>query len=111
MQDTEAVIAYANGNLEEGIMVVAVAPDPICAGYSEIYLQGDVTYNNFEKLLSSIKWNHSDVYIKCSSLLSNKLEYTRRSPNIQDVRNCSSCLARIFELVNPKVKPRFFNVA
>ena len=63
MKDVEAVIGYANGNLDAGIMFVAEAPGPKGANRSGIPLQGDATGKNFEKLLSSTKWSRSDVYI------------------------------------------------
>lgn len=104
MKDVEAVIGYANGNLDAGIMFVAEAPGPKGADISGIPLQGDVTGKNFDKLLASTKWTRSDVYITNAVLCCPTNEKGHvRSPKRQEVRNCSSYLARIIELINPKV--------
>ncbi|MFB9759253.1 uracil-DNA glycosylase [Ectobacillus funiculus] len=104
MKDTEAIIGYQNGNLNADIMFIAEAPGPRGADLTGIPLHGDVTGNNFEKLLSSTKWTRSDVYITNAVLCCPTDETGKvRSPTKQEVTNCHPYLARIIELVNPKV--------
>ncbi len=104
MKDKEAVIGYKNGNLNADIMFIAEAPGPRGADISGIPLHGDETGKNFEKLLSSINWTRSDVFITNAVLCCPTNENGKvRPPNKSEVKNCSSHLARIIDLVNPKV--------
>ncbi|WP_157950834.1 uracil-DNA glycosylase [Peribacillus acanthi] len=104
MKDKEAVIGYQNGNLNADIMFIAEAPGPHGANVSGIPLHGDITGNNFEKLLSTTNWTRSDVFITNAVLCCPTAENGNvRPPNHSEVRNCSSHLANIIDLVNPKI--------
>jgi len=104
MQDTEAVIGYKNGSLDADIMFIAEAPGPRGADKTGIPLHGDVTGNNFEKLLDSTRWIRSDIFITNAVLCCPTDENGRvRTPIRQEVKNCRSYLERIIDLVNPKV--------
>jgi len=104
MENTEAVIGYENGDIEADIMFIAEAPGPRGANRSGIPLQGDVTGNNFEKLLSSTNWTRANIFITNAVLCCPTKENGNvRSPNKLEVKNCSSYLKRIIELVDPKI--------
>lgn len=104
MAGTEAVIGYQNGNLHADIMFIAEAPGPRGADVTGIPLHGDVTGNNFEKLLASTKWTRSDIFITNAVLCCSTNENGKvRSPFRAEVINCHSYLSSIIELVNPKV--------
>lgn len=104
MQDTEAIIGYQNGNLNAEIMFIAEAPGPKGADVTGIPLYGDVTGDNFEKLLASTGWTRSDIFITNAVLCCpTEKNGNMRNPNIQEVRNCHSYLSAIIDLVNPKL--------
>lgn len=104
MQDTEAVIGYSNGSLHADIMYIAKAPGPRGADVTGIPLHGDVTGNNFQKLLASTRWTRSDVFITNAVLCCPTRENgTVRSPIRQEIINCRSYFSSLIDLVNPKV--------
>jgi len=104
MKEAEAIIGNNNGNLNADIMFIAEAPGPRGADITGIPLHGDVTGDNFEKLLCSTKWTRSDIYITNAVLCCPTNENgTVRNPTKQEVKNCHPYLSRIIDLVNPKI--------
>ncbi|WP_237562773.1 uracil-DNA glycosylase [Bacillus dakarensis] len=104
MKHSEAVLSYENGNLESDIMFVAEAPGPKGADVTGIPLHGDATGNNFEKLLAATNWDRSDVFVTNAVLCCPTNEQGNvRKPTKQEVHNCHTYLAKIIDLVNPKV--------
>ncbi|MCI1588976.1 uracil-DNA glycosylase [Heyndrickxia oleronia] len=104
MKEVEAIIGYNNGNLDADIMFIAEAPGPKGADITGIPLQGDATGNNFDKLLSFTCWKRSDIYITNAVLCCPTDDTGKvRKPTKHEIQNCHSYLARIIDLVNPKV--------
>jgi uracil-DNA glycosylase family 4 len=104
MKHEKAVLGYENGNLDSDVMFIAEAPGSRGANLTRIPLHGDATGDNFEKLLSATRWTRSDIYITNAVLCCPTDEKGKvRKPSKQEIKNCHSYLARIIELVNPKV--------
>lgn len=98
------VLSKANGNPHARVLFIAEAPGRLGAARTGIPLHGDVTGNNFERLMESAGIRREDVFIT-NAVLCNPLDESgnNRSPKRREVKNCSAYLEMTLNLLKPAV--------
>jgi len=105
MNDGQArVLSSTNGRAGARVMFIAEAPGRKGADRTCVPIHGDATGDNFEWLLSEIKWQRGDVFVT-NAVLCNPRDSSgnNRPPTGDELANCSRHLGRQIELVRPLV--------
>ena len=85
-------------------MFIGEAPGRKGADRTRIPFSGDQSGRNFERFLTSIKLQRSDIFITSAALCNPRTATgANRTPTAPEVRNCSDFLGRTIGLVDPSV--------
>jgi len=104
MRDRLAVLSHLNGTIRPRVMFIAEAPGRNGGDRTRIPFHGDISGQNFEKLLTSIKLSRAEIFIVNSVLCSpRKPSGANDRPTKTEIRNCTGFLRRLIELLNPPV--------
>jgi len=104
MRDRKAVLSYLNGSVIPRVMFIGEAPGRNGADRTRIPFHGDISGNNFEVLIKSIKLTRDEIFITSSVLCSpRKSSGANDKPKRQEIHNCSGFLRRQIELIDPPV--------
>ncbi len=97
------ILSKNNGNIYSKVMFVAEAPGRRGADRTGIPLCGDVSGNNFQKLLDSIGWGRDDIFITNAVLCNPRDDGGKNdTPQRQELANCSLFLRILIEIVDPE---------
>ena len=104
MKCSRRVLTQRNGNWNAHVMFVAEAPGRLGAEVTGVPLLGDRTGDRFEKLLKSMGWSRSAVFIT-NAVLCNPRDSDGNNdrPTAKEIRSCSKLLERTIQVVNPKL--------
>jgi uracil-DNA glycosylase family 4 len=104
MCDRAAVLSELNGPMTARVLFIGEAPGRKGADRTRIPFSGDQSGRNFDRFLSSINLNRSNIFITSAALCNPQAPSgANRRPTTQELRNCSDFLRRTIELVDPRV--------
>ena len=99
-----AVLSELNGPIDARVMFIGEAPGRKGADRTRIPFSGDQSGRNFERFLTSISLQRSDIFITSAALCNPRTATgANRKPTAPEVRNCSDFLGRTIGLVDPAV--------
>ena len=103
MCERAAVLSDLNGPLNARVMFIGEAPGRKGADRTRIPFSGDQSGKNFDRFLSSIGLDRSEIFITSAALCNPRATSgANRRPAAQELKNCSDYLRRTIELVNPR---------
>ena len=104
LADKTAVLSELNGNLSPRVFFIGEAPGRVGADRTRRPFFGDKSGDNFQRLLDSIDLNRNDIFITSAVMCSPRSETdANRKPTRGEIKNCSSYLKRVLELIRPRV--------
>ena len=104
MCERAAVLSDLNGPIDARVMFIGEAPGRKGADRTRMPFSGDQSGRNFERFLTSIKLQRSDIFITSAALCNPRTATgANRRPIASEVRNCSDFLGRTIGLVDPSV--------
>ncbi len=104
MRERQAVLSQRNGTLNPKVLFIAEAPGRNGGDRTRIPFHGDISGDNFEKLLASIQLTREEIFITNSVLCSpRKPSGANDRPTRAEIKNCSGFLQRLLDLLNPPV--------
>ncbi len=104
MCDRAAVLSELNGSTDARVLFIGEAPGRKGADRTRVPFSGDQSGKNFDRFLSSINLERSDIFVTSAALCNPRAASgANRRPTTQELRNCSEFLRRTIELVNPSV--------
>lgn len=112
LADKAAVLSNLNGNLNPKVMFIGEAPGRVGADRTRRPFYGDKSGDNFQKLLDSIGLSRDEIFITSAVMCSPRSSTdANRKPTRSEIRNCSSFLKRIFDLIDPPIVATLGSVA
>ncbi|MEO8574842.1 MAG: uracil-DNA glycosylase [Pyrinomonadaceae bacterium] len=112
LADKIAVLSDLNGSLHPKVMFIGEAPGRVGADRTRRPFYGDKSGNNFQKLLDSIGLRREDIFITSAVMCSPRsLTDANRKPMRSEIKNCSTYLMRVLDLIRPKVVATLGGVA
>ena len=112
LADKTAVLSDLNGTLSPKVMFIGEAPGRAGADRTRRPFYGDKSGENFQKLLDSIGLSREDVFITSAVMCSPRSPTdANRRPTRSEIKNCSSYLDRLLDLINPPVIATLGSVA
>ena len=107
-----AVLSELNGVLSPKVFFIGEAPGRVGADKTRRPFYGDQSGNNFQKLLDSIGLSRDEIFITSAALCSPRSATdANRKPTRTEIRNCSTYLKRVFDLIDPPVVATLGSVA
>ena len=104
LADKTAVLSELNGNLRPRVFFIGEAPGRVGADRTRRPFFGDKSGDNFQRLLDSIELKRDDIFITSAVMCSPRsVTDANRKPTRTEIRNCSSYLKRVLELIKPSV--------
>ena len=104
MRERQAVLSRRNGTLQPKVLFIAEAPGRNGGDRTRIPFHGDISGDNFEKLLASIQLTREEIFITNSVLCSpRKPSGANDRPTRAEIKNCSGFLRRLLDLLDPPV--------
>ena len=104
MCERTAVLSDLNGPIHARVMFIGEAPGRKGADRTRIPFSGDQSGRNFERFLTSINLQRSDIFITSAALCNPRTARgANRRPTASELRNCSGFLSRTITLVDPAV--------
>src|SRR5438874_9120479 len=102
MCERTAVLSHLNGPIEARVMFIGEAPGRKGADRTHIPFSGDQSGRNFERFLTSINLQRSDIFITSAALCNPRTATgANRRPSAAELRNCSDFLRHTIALVDP----------
>ena len=99
-----AVLSELNGPIDARVMFIGEAPGRKGADRTRMPFSGDQSGRNFERFLTSINLQRSEIFITSAALCNpRKATGANRRPTASELRNCSDFLRRTLALVDPAV--------
>jgi len=99
-----AVLSDLNGPIDARVMFIGEAPGRKGADRTRIPFSGDQSGRNFERFLTSINLQRSEIFITSAALCNPRTATgANRRPTTSELRNCSDFLRRTIALVDPAV--------
>jgi uracil-DNA glycosylase family 4 len=96
------VFSKYNGNIESKIIFIAEAPGRLGADKTLMPLYGDRTGDNFENLISNIRWSRDEIFITNAVLCNpRKTDGNNDRPTVEEFENCSAYLEMTINLIRP----------
>ena len=112
LADKTAVLSELNGSLSPKVFFIGEAPGRVGADKTRRPFYGDKSGDNFQTLLDSIALSRDDIFITSAVMCSPRSPTdANRKPKRLEIRNCSSYLKRVLELINPPVVATLGSVA
>ena len=104
LADKTAVLSELNGTLTPKVMFIAEAPGRQGGDRTRRPFYGDKSGENFQVLLDSIGLQREEIFITNSVLCSPRtITDANRRPTRLEMRNCSSYLRSVIQLIDPPV--------
>src|SRR5688572_27894775 len=104
LADKTAVLSELNGSLDPKVFFIGEAPGRAGADRTRRPFYGDKSGDNFQKLLDSIGLKRDDIFITSAVMCSPRSATdANRKPTRSEIRNCSTYLRRVLDLVRPPV--------
>jgi len=99
-----AVLSELNGSPDARVMFIGEAPGRKGADRTRVPFSGDQSGANFDRFLNSIKLTRKEIFITSAALCNPRSESgANRKPTQKELKNCSSFLRRVIDVVNPRV--------
>ncbi|HEY2866480.1 MAG TPA: uracil-DNA glycosylase [Pyrinomonadaceae bacterium] len=112
LADKTAVLSHLNGSLEPRVFFVGEAPGRAGADRTRRPFFGDKSGENFQKLLDSIGLSREDIFITSAVMCSPRSATdANRRPARSEIKNCSTYLKRILDLIDPPIVATLGSVA
>jgi uracil-DNA glycosylase family 4 len=112
LADKTAVLSKLNGNLRPKVFFIGEAPGRTGADRTRRPFYGDKSGNNFQELLDSIGLDRADTFITSAVMCSPRsMTDANRRPKRTEIKNCSSYLKRVVELIEPPLIATLGSVA
>jgi len=112
LADKTAVLSELNGNLRPKVFFIGEAPGRAGADRTRKPFYGDKSGDNFQKLLDSINLSRDDIFITSAVMCSPRSATdANRRPTRTEIKNCSSYLKRVLDLIDPPVIASLGSVA
>jgi len=112
LADKSAVLSDLNGALRPKVFFIGEAPGRGGADRTRRPFYGDRSGENFQRLLDSIGLNRSEIFITSAVMCSPRSATdANRRPKQSEVKNCSSYLKRLIEMIDPLVVATLGSVA
>src|SRR5438067_7733212 len=104
MCERAAVLSELNGSIHARVLFIGEAPGRKGADRTRIPFSGDQSGRNFERFLTSINLQRSEIFITSAALCNPRAATgANRRPTASELRNCSDFLRRTIALVDPAV--------
>ena len=112
LADKTAVLSDLNGTLTPKVLFVGEAPGRAGADRTRRPFYGDKSGENFQKLLDSIGLDRRDIFITSAVMCSPRSATdANRKPSRSEIKNCSSYLQRVLNLIDPQLIATLGSVA
>jgi uracil-DNA glycosylase len=112
LAEKTAVLSELNGSLSPKVFFIGEAPGRVGADKTRRPFYGDKSGDNFQTLLDSIGLSRDNIFITSAVMCSPRSATdANRKPTRLEIRNCSSYLKRVLELVDPLVVATLGSVA
>jgi len=112
LADKTAVLSELNGNLQPKVFFIGEAPGRVGADRTRRPFYGDKSGNNFQILLDSIGLDRSEIFITSAVMCSPRSATdANRRPTRGEIKNCSSYLARVLDIIDPPLIATLGSVA
>lgn len=112
LADKAAVLSELNGSLTPKVMFIGEAPGRAGADRTRRPFYGDRSGENFQKLLDSISLDRGDIFITSAVMCSPRsVTDANRRPTRREIKNCSTYLQSLFELIEPRLIATLGSVA
>jgi len=112
MCERAAVLSDLNGTVSARIMFIGEAPGRKGADQTRVPFSGDQSGKNFERFLASINLMREQIFITSAAICNPRTESgANRKPTRAELKNCSSFLRRLIQLVDPAVVVTLGSVA
>jgi uracil-DNA glycosylase family 4 len=112
LADKTAVLSDLNGSLRPNVFFIGEAPGRAGADRTRRPFYGDKSGDNFQKLLDSIGLSRDDIFITSAVMCSPRSATdANRRPFRTEIKNCSSYLTRVLDLIDPPVIATLGSVA
>jgi len=112
LADKTAVLSDLNGSLEPKVFFIGEAPGRVGADRTRRPFYGDKSGANFQILLDSIGLSRNDIFATSAVMCSPRsITDANRKPTVREMRNCSSYLKRVLDLIDPPVVATLGSVA
>ena len=99
-----AVLSELNGSPDARVMFIGEAPGRKGADRTRVPFSGDQSGANLDRFLNSIKLTRKEIFITSAALCNPRSESgANRKPTQKELKNCSSFLRRVIDVVNPRV--------
>ena len=112
LADKTAVLSELNGNLLPKVFFIGEAPGRVGADRTRRPFYGDKSGNNFQILLDSIGLDRSEIFITSAVMCSPRSATdANRRPTRREIKNCSSYLERVLDVIRPPLIATLGSVA
>jgi uracil-DNA glycosylase family 4 len=112
LADKTAVLSELNGNLRPKVFFIGEAPGRAGADRTRRPFCGDKSGDNFQKLLDSINLSRDDIFITSAVMCSPRSGTdANRRPTRTEIKNCSSYLKRVLDMIDPPLIATLGSVA
>ena len=112
LAEKTAVLSELNGSLTPKVFFIGEAPGRAGADRTRRPFYGDKSGDNFQKLLDSIGLSRDDIFITSAVMCSPRSATdANRRPTRTEIKNCSSYLVRVLDLIDPPVIATLGSVA
>ena len=112
LAEKTAVLSELNGSLTPKVFFIGEAPGRAGADRTRRPFYGDKSGDNFQKLLDSIGLCRDDIFITSAVMCSPRSATdANRRPTRTEIKNCSSYLRRVLDLIDPPVIATLGSVA
>ena len=102
MCERTAVLSELNGPLTARVLFVGEAPGRKGADRTRVPFSGDQSGKNFDRFLSSIGLTRQDIFITSAALCNPRsVTGANRKPAIGELKNCSTFLTGVIEILDP----------
>ena len=112
LADKAAVLSESNGILNPKVMFIGEAPGRVGADRTRRPFFGDKSGDNFQRLLDSIGLSRDEIFITSAVMCSPRSSTdANRKPTRTEIKNCSSYLIRVIDLIDPPIVATLGSVA
>jgi len=99
-----AVLSESNGPVDARVLFIGEAPGRKGADRTRVPFSGDQSGKNFDRFLSSIGLQRSQIFITSAALCNPRTDSgANRRPTSSELKNCSSFLRRTIALIDPQL--------
>jgi uracil-DNA glycosylase family 4 len=112
LADKTAVLSDLNGSLTPKVFFIGEAPGRAGADRTRRPFYGDKSGDNLQRLLDSVGLSREDIFITSAVMCSPRsVTDANRRPTRTEIKNCSSYLMRVLDLIEPPLIATLGSVA